>query len=30
VSGTWHYLLLAEGDVDTAKGSWMALKKLGE
>ena len=30
VSGTWHYLLLAERDVDTAKGSWPALKKLGE
>jgi hypothetical protein len=29
VAGTWHYLLLAERDVDTAKGSWTALKKLG-
>jgi len=25
---TWRYLLVAESDVDTAKGSWSALKKL--
>lgn len=26
---TWRYLLVSETDVDTAKGSWAALKKLG-
>ena len=26
---TWRYLLVSEADVDTAKGSWAALKKLG-
>lgn len=30
VTGSWRYLLLSEADVDTAKGSWSALKKLGE
>ncbi len=25
----WHYLLVSESDVETAKGSWPALKKLG-
>jgi type III restriction enzyme len=25
----WRYLLVSEADVDTAKGSWSALKKLG-
>lgn len=26
----WRYLLASESDVDTAKGSWTALKKLGD
>ena len=26
---TWRYLLVSESDVDTAKGSWSALKRLG-
>ncbi len=26
---SWRYLLLSESDVETAKGSWPALKKLG-
>lgn len=25
----WRYLLVSEADVDTAKGSWSPLKKLG-
>lgn len=25
----WRYLLVSESDVDIAKGSWSALKKLG-
>ena len=25
----WRYLLVSESDVDTARGSWAALKKLG-
>ena len=25
----WKYLLVSEADVNTAKGSWAALKKLG-
>jgi type III restriction enzyme len=29
VGAVWRYLLLSESDVDTAKGSWGALKKLG-
>jgi type III restriction enzyme len=29
VSVTWSYLLVSESDVDDAKGSWAALKKLG-
>jgi type III restriction enzyme len=29
VDVTWHYLLVSEADVNTAKGSWGALKKLG-
>lgn len=29
VGVTWRYLLVSESDVDTAKGSWAALKKLG-
>jgi type III restriction enzyme len=29
VGVTWRYLLVSEADVDTAKGSWGALKKLG-
>ena len=29
VGVTWRYLLVSESDVDTAKGSWGALKKLG-
>jgi type III restriction enzyme len=29
VGATWRYLLVSESDVDTAKGSWAALKKLG-
>ena len=30
VSEKWRYLLVSESDVDTAKGSWSALKKLGD
>ncbi len=26
----WRYLLVSESDIETAKGSWEALKKLGE
>ena len=26
---TWRYLLVSESDIDDAKGSWPALKKLG-
>ena len=29
VTVPWRYLLIAEADIDTAKGSWSALKKLG-
>ena len=29
VGVNWRYLLVSESDVDTAKGSWDALKKLG-
>jgi type III restriction enzyme len=29
VGFTWRYLLVSETDVDTAKGSWASLKKLG-
>lgn len=29
VDVTWRYLLVSESDVETAKGSWAALKKLG-
>jgi type III restriction enzyme len=29
VGVTWRYLLVSESDVDTAKGSWDALKRLG-
>jgi type III restriction enzyme len=29
VGVTWRYLLVSESDVDTARGSWPALKKLG-
>jgi len=29
VGVTWRYLLLSESDINTAKGSWPALKKLG-
>jgi type III restriction enzyme len=29
VEDAWRYLLVSESDVDTAKGSWGALKKLG-
>jgi type III restriction enzyme len=29
VGVSWRYLLVSESDVDTAKGSWAALKKLG-
>jgi type III restriction enzyme len=30
VGVTWRYLLVGEGDVETAKSSWAALQKLGE
>lgn len=30
VSVPWRYLLVSEADVETAKGSWRALQKLGE
>jgi type III restriction enzyme len=26
----WRYLLVSETDIDTAKGSWAALKALGD
>ncbi len=29
VDATWRYLLVSESDVETAKGWWPALKKLG-
>jgi type III restriction enzyme len=29
VGAVWRYLLVSETDVDTAKGSWVSLKKLG-
>lgn len=29
VSQKWKYLLVSESDIETAKGSWSALKKLG-
>lgn len=29
VGASWRYLLVAESDVDTARGSWSALRKLG-
>jgi type III restriction enzyme len=29
VGVTWRYLLVSESDLDMAKGSWPALKKLG-
>ncbi len=29
VDETWRYLLVSEADVKTAKGSWVALRKLG-
>ena len=29
VRATWRYLLVSESDVDTAKGSWTALARLG-
>ena len=29
VGARWHYLLISETDVKTAKGSWAALKGLG-
>jgi type III restriction enzyme len=29
VGTTWRYLLVSESDVDTAKGSWPALRRLG-
>jgi type III restriction enzyme len=30
VTVTWVYLLVSESDVETAKGSWTALKRLGQ
>jgi type III restriction enzyme len=30
VGNAWRYLLVSEADVETAQGSWPALKKLGE
>ncbi len=30
VAVTWAYLLVSESDVETAKGSWAALKRLGQ
>jgi type III restriction enzyme len=30
VAAPWRYLLVSESDVDTARGSWAALKKLGD
>lgn len=30
VAVPWHYLLVSESDVDTARGSWAAIKKLGD
>lgn len=29
VHAVWRYLLVSESDVDTAKGSWSALVRLG-
>jgi hypothetical protein len=29
VEAVWRYLIVPETDVETAKGSWRALKKLG-
>lgn len=29
VDSTWRYILLSETDIETAKGSWAALKKIG-
>jgi type III restriction enzyme len=29
VEVTWRYVLVSESDIDDAKGSWQALKKLG-
>jgi type III restriction enzyme len=29
VGATWRYLLVSESDIETAKGSWEALKRLG-
>jgi type III restriction enzyme len=29
VGATWRYLLVSESDVETAKGSWSALRTLG-
>ena len=29
VGVSWRYLLVSESDINTAKGSWAALKKLG-
>jgi hypothetical protein len=28
VGAIWHYLLVSESDISTAKGSWSALKRL--
>ncbi|MGO9181167.1 MAG: DEAD/DEAH box helicase [Candidatus Limnocylindrales bacterium] len=30
VAAVWRYLLVSEADVDTAKGSWAALKRFGD
>jgi type III restriction enzyme len=30
VGTIWRYLLVSESDVETAKGSWEALKHLGQ
>jgi type III restriction enzyme len=30
VTDTWRYLLVSEDHVKTAKGSWAALRRLGE
>lgn len=29
VQAKWHYILVSERDVETAKGSWDALRRLG-
>jgi type III restriction enzyme len=29
VTGQWDYLLVSETDVETSRGSWVALKGLG-